>query len=153
MLWCHQFPQEGANHSLVTWMNGESRQHAYPMHQVIFVLHWTGDSRGHCSAGMHRLLRHGEQRVVTLADFVALKATWGLYSNNLLPSTLFTRTCDLLEKYMRCPLLESDWKILLLIICLYSAGVSQEIIYDSYKSSIKNRLFAHKPSKHDEHAT
>ena len=40
MLSCHQFPQEGTNHSLVTWLNGEGRLSTCPMHQVMFVLHW-----------------------------------------------------------------------------------------------------------------
>ena len=35
------------------------------------VVHWADVSRGHYGASLHCLLRHVEQRVVTLADFVA----------------------------------------------------------------------------------
>ena len=39
MLSCHQFPQEGTNHSFVTWLNGDGRPSTWLMHQVMFVLH------------------------------------------------------------------------------------------------------------------
>ena len=32
MLRYHQFPQEGTNRNLVTWLNGEGKLYAYPMH-------------------------------------------------------------------------------------------------------------------------
>ena len=55
----------------------------HPMHRVMFILHCPDVSCGHCSAGLHCLFRHGEQRVDTLADFVAPKATGGVYTTYL----------------------------------------------------------------------
>ena len=37
----HKAPiTQGTNRSLVKWPNGERRLSTYPMHQVMFVLHW-----------------------------------------------------------------------------------------------------------------
>ena len=44
----------------------------------MFVLHCPDVICGHCCAGLHCLLRHGKQRVVTLADILASKATGGI---------------------------------------------------------------------------
>ena len=44
----------------------------------MFILHWTDVSHKLCSAGLHCMFRHGKQRVVTLADVVAPKATGGI---------------------------------------------------------------------------
>ena len=68
MLSYPQSPQEGINRSLVTWMNGKSGLYTYPIHQVMFVLHWAGVSQGHSSADLYCVFWHGEQRVETGND-------------------------------------------------------------------------------------
>ena len=76
MLNYHQFPQEGISHSLITWLNGKVDYMLFPCTCTRSCLFCT--ECGHWRAGLHCLLRHGKQRVVTPADFVAPKATGGI---------------------------------------------------------------------------
>ena len=77
MLSYHQFPQEGINYSLVTWLNGEGRLLTIPWtRSCLFCIELV--SAMHTRAGLHCLLRHGKQRVVILTDFVAPKPTGGV---------------------------------------------------------------------------
>ena len=64
--------------------------------------------------------------MVILADVVAPKATGGIIHH--LKSTLFTMSCDHLEKYMHCPLVESDCTWLLLGFIIAVPGVSGRTI-------------------------
>ena len=54
----------------------ESRLPAYPVHEVMFVLHWADVHCGHCHAGLHCLLRHGKKGF-TLCSY---QCHWGDYT-------------------------------------------------------------------------
>ena len=70
----HQFPQEGINHSLVTWLNTKVDYVLIPCTRSCLFC----TECGHWGAGLHCLLRHVKQSVITLADFVAPMTTGGI---------------------------------------------------------------------------
>ena len=114
MLSFYQFPPEDIDHSLVTWLNGESKLYTHPMHQVMFLLHLADVSHGRCSADLHCLFRYGEQRVSGKA-----KHKWCLNHTSRLCGfqgqwRLYTRSCDSSEKICK---MSSPGKWLHLAFC------------------------------------
>ena len=61
----------------------------YPMYQVMFAMPLADVSRV-CSTGLHCLIRHGVQRMVTLADVVAPKASRRIIYNLHVPVVYLT---------------------------------------------------------------
>ena len=74
MLSYHQFPQEGIITDWSPDWRGKVDYLLIPCTRSCLFC----TERGHCGAGLHCLLRHGNQRVVTLAGVVAIRGTGGI---------------------------------------------------------------------------